>query len=187
MHFTSFTIAALSIGTQVLAAPAHVKRTLSCIESGDLTCITKKALPVVGDALPVVGSLVARQLDALPIDVLTTLPVVDSLVARQLGALPTDVLTTVDPLTAPAVDIAAGVAGTVGSTVPIVTDLASRELDSLVAPVTAPLSPVVGNTVGTVASTLNAVPIVGPTVTNLAGSVVAAVEPTVDTVSYLFL
>lgn len=101
MQLITLTIAALSIGTQVLAAPAQVKREI--------------AVP----AIPIVHSL----------------PVVSSLVGRQVQTLPTDVLTTVGPLTAPVIDIVGGALDTVENVVPIATDLAARQLDSLTAPV----------------------------------------------------
>ena len=156
MQIITITVTALSIGTHVLAAPAHVKRVLSCIDTGDLTCLSKNSLPVVGDALDPLLSPVEATVEPV-LSTLPPVPVVKSLVGRQLGGLPSDVLTT---------------AG------------ASSQLESLTAPVTAHLSPVVGDTVGTVATTLNKVPVAGPAVTDLAGTVVAAVEPIAETVCY---
>ena len=153
MQLITLTVAVLSIGTQVLAAPAHVKRVLPCVDIGDLTCLTKNSVPIVGDTLdPLlspVEATVEPVLNTLPIH---PVPVVGSLVGRQL---PSDVLTT---------------AG------------ASSQLESLTEPVTAPVTPAVVNTVGTVSSTLNKVPVAGPALTGLAGTVVAAVQPTADTV-----
>ncbi|KAH8587681.1 hypothetical protein B0O99DRAFT_747376 [Bisporella sp. PMI_857] len=167
MQLFTITIAALGFGSQVLTAPtAQGRQTISeieyeavgCVNTGDLTCITKRDIPIV----PTVGTVEPT---------VNSLPVVGSLVGSvtdEEGAAVDTVETTVSSVPA------AGpiVGNNVGTVTSVSGSIIKKEL------------PVVGSLVDPVLSTAEgaAAPDVGPLVNGVSSTITSTVGPALDTV-----